>query len=117
MRSILPFLACAAAFAQTFTVQPSGTTATLRGVWAVSDTVAWASGNHGTYLRTTDGGATWTTSTVPGAEALDFRDVQGVDANTAYLLSIGKGATSRVYKTIDRKSTRLNSSHLGISYA
>jgi len=38
---------------------------------------------------------------VPGAEALDFRDVQGVDADTAYLLSIGKGATSRVYKTTD----------------
>ena len=38
---------------------------------------------------------------MPGAEALDFRDVQGVDADTAYLLSIGKGPTSRVYKTTD----------------
>src|ERR1017187_11022682 len=101
MRSILPFLTATAAFAQTFTVQPSGATAALRGVWAVSDTVAWASGSHGTYLRTIDGGATWTASTVPGAEPLDFRDVQGVDANTAYLLSIGKGASSRVYKTTD----------------
>jgi photosystem II stability/assembly factor-like uncharacterized protein len=38
---------------------------------------------------------------VAGAEALDFRDVQGVDQNTAYLLSIGTGETSRVYKTTD----------------
>lgn len=38
---------------------------------------------------------------MPGAEGLDFRDVQGVDADTAYLLSIGTGTTSRVYKTTD----------------
>jgi photosystem II stability/assembly factor-like uncharacterized protein len=94
-------LAATAAFAQTFTVQPAGTTASFRGVWAVSEKIVWASGTKGTYLRTLDGGATWTAAVVPGAEALDFRDVQGVDANTAYLLSIGNGATSRVYKTTD----------------
>jgi len=101
MRPSLFFLAAAAAFSQTFTVQQSGSNASLRGIWAVSEKVAWASGSRGTCLRTTDGGATWTTVPVPGAEALDFRDVQGVDANTAYLLSIGKGEVSRVYKTID----------------
>jgi photosystem II stability/assembly factor-like uncharacterized protein len=100
MRLVL-FLAAAAAAAQTFTVQPSGTTASLRGVWAVSEKVVWASGTKGTYLRTTDGGATWTAASVPGAEGLDFRDVQGVDADTAYLLSIGNGETSRIYKTTD----------------
>lgn len=36
---------------------------------------------------------------MPGA--LDFRDVEGIDTETAYLLSIGKGASSRVYKTTD----------------
>jgi photosystem II stability/assembly factor-like uncharacterized protein len=100
MRSIL-LLHAAAAFAQTLTLQPAGTTASLRGVWAVSERIAWASGTGGTFLRTTDGGATWTAATVPGAEALDFRDVQGVDAATAYLLSIGTGESSRVYKTTD----------------
>jgi photosystem II stability/assembly factor-like uncharacterized protein len=94
-------LLAGAAFAQSFTVQTSGTNASLRGVWAVSGKVVWASGTRGTYLRTTDGGATWTAATVPGAEQLDFRDVQGVDENTAYLLSIGTGKTSRVYKTTD----------------
>jgi photosystem II stability/assembly factor-like uncharacterized protein len=98
---VLSALTAACSFAQTFTVQSSGTKASLRGVWAVSDQIVWASGSHGTYLRTTDGGAHWTAATVPGAEGLDFRDVQAVDGDTAYLLSIGKGVSSRVYKTTD----------------
>jgi photosystem II stability/assembly factor-like uncharacterized protein len=81
--------------------QSSGTTARLRGVSAVSATVAWASGSDGVYLKTTDGGANWRAATVPGAEALDFRDVEAFDADTAYLLSIGEGERSRIYKTTD----------------
>jgi photosystem II stability/assembly factor-like uncharacterized protein len=81
--------------------QSSGTTARLRGVSAVSATVAWASGSEGVYLKTTDGGETWRAASVPGAEALDFRDVEAFDADTAYLLSIGEGDRSRIYKTTD----------------
>ncbi len=79
--------------------QHSATTARLRGVSAVSANVAWASGQNGTYTRTTDGGRTWRTAVVPGAENLDFRDVDAFDANTAYLLAIGDGDKSRIYKT------------------
>lgn len=82
-------------------LQKSGTTARLRGVSAVSALVAWAAGTQGTYLRTTDGGATWQAATVPGAADLDFRDVEAFDADTAYLLSIGEGERSRIYKTTD----------------
>ncbi|MFL6210375.1 MAG: WD40/YVTN/BNR-like repeat-containing protein [Pyrinomonadaceae bacterium] len=81
--------------------QASGTTVRLRGVSAVSATVAWASGDKGTFLRTTDGGRTWRAQTVPGAEELDFRDVDAFDADTAYLLAIGAGEKSRIYKTTD----------------
>jgi photosystem II stability/assembly factor-like uncharacterized protein len=81
--------------------QASGTEVRLRGVRAVSDKVAWASGDRGTYLRTTDGGRTWKAGTVPGAEGLDFRDVDAFDAETAYLLAIGPGEKSRIYKTTD----------------
>jgi photosystem II stability/assembly factor-like uncharacterized protein len=101
MRSGFLIFLAGAAFAQSFVVQPSGSTASLRGVWAVNEKTAWASGTRGAYLKTIDGGATWTAATVAGAETLDFRDVQGVDENTAYLLSIGSGETSRVYKTTD----------------
>ena len=81
--------------------QTSGTTVRLRGVSAVSASVAWASGNLGAYARTTDGGRTWRSGIVPGAEALDFRDVDAFDADTAYLLAIGEGDKSRIYKTTD----------------
>lgn len=85
--------------------QTSGVTARLRGVSAVSERVAWASGAGGTVLRTADGGTSWTKLTVPDAEALDFRDVDAISATTAYLLSIGSGPASRIYKTTDAGAT------------
>src|SRR5262245_15077108 len=102
---ILPgLLICSAATAQ-WTSQQSGTAARFRGVSAITRTMAWASGSGGTYARTTDGGATWKSGVVEGASKLDFRDVEGVDANTAFLLSIGPGEQSRIYKTTDGGST------------
>ena len=100
----LPVFA-SALLAQTWTPQQSAVTASLRGVSAVDDRIVWASGARGTYLLTTDGGATWSAGQVPGAGALDFRDVHGVDAQTACLLSIGEGGNSRVYKTTDGGAT------------
>jgi photosystem II stability/assembly factor-like uncharacterized protein len=91
--------------APAWTAQSSGVTARLRGVSAVSDRVAWASGSGGTVVRTTDGGATWQTLTVPDAAKLDFRDVDAVSADVAYVLSIGSGESSRIYKTTDAGRT------------
>ena len=85
--------------------QPSGTDARLRGVSAVDRDVAWAGGSRGTCLRTTDAGKTWKPRVVPGAADLDFRDVQGFGDRTAYLLSIGPGPLSRIYKTTDAGAT------------
>jgi len=90
--------------APAWTTQTSGTAVRLRGVTAVSEKVAWASGSDNTVLRTEDGGATWTKLTPPDettAARLDFRDIDAIDARTAYLLSIGEGAASRIYKTTD----------------
>ena len=84
-----------------FAPQTSGVTTTLRGISAVSDTVAWASGSGATVLRTADGGATWRKLTIPADPALDFRDVDAIDERTAYVLSIGNGSSSRIYKTTD----------------
>nr|MBA3916599.1 glycosyl hydrolase [Terriglobales bacterium] len=86
---------------QVYSTLNSGTTENLRGVSAASPLVVWASGTHGTYLRTTDSGNTWTVRQVPGAEALDFRDVEAFGSNLAYLLSAGPGDQSRIYKTRD----------------
>jgi photosystem II stability/assembly factor-like uncharacterized protein len=87
-----------------WTTQQSGTTARLRGVSAVSERIAWASGAQGTVLRTTDGGATWRKLLVT-PEPLDFRDIDALDGNTAYALSIGNGPSSRIYKTVDGGAT------------
>jgi photosystem II stability/assembly factor-like uncharacterized protein len=81
--------------------QRSGTTAQLIGLDAVDERIAWAAGAGGTWVRTTDGGETWEAGTVAGAESLQFRDVHAVDAETAYLLSIGNGPDSRIYHTGD----------------
>ena len=67
----------------------------------VSSAVAWASGTRGTYLRTSDGGASWNATQVHGAESLDFRDIEAFSADEAYLLSAGPGDLSRIYKTTD----------------
>ena len=96
-----PLVISTVSLAQSFTIQNSNTTEDLRGLNAVSASVVWASGTHGTYLRTTDGGNTWISAHVPGAETVDFRDVQAFSAEEAYLLSIGPGGQSRIYKTID----------------
>jgi len=83
-------------------LQHSGTTADLRGIASVGAGIAWASGTDGTVLRTEDGGYLWQRCTVPpGAEKLDFRGIQAFDANTAIVMSSGKGDLSRLYKTID----------------
>ncbi len=84
-----------------FTPQASGVTSRLRGVSAPSVHVAWASGAGGTVLRTTDGGRSWRLRPVTGAEALDFRDVDAFDERVAYVLSIGPGEASRIFKTRD----------------
>ena len=83
--------------------QQVGTTASFRGLSAVDERTVWASGTSGTWARTTDGGASWTSGVVDGAANLDFRDVQAFSATAAVLLSSGDDA--RVYRTDDGGKT------------
>ena len=85
--------------------QSVDTDASFRGLSVVDADVVWASGTGGTVVRTEDGGDTWHVMTVPGAEKLDFRDIEAFDAKTAYILSIGNGGDSRIYKTADGGKT------------
>lgn len=85
----------------TVTPQDSGTDALLIAVSPVNDRIVWAAGAKGTFVRSTDGGRSWRPGQVAGAESLQFRDVHAVDSLTAYLLSIGNGPDSRIYKTTD----------------
>ena len=102
MRFLLPLVVATTALAQSGPrVQLSHTTESLRGVSAVSREVAWASGTHGTYLRTTDAGLTWTPAQVPDAATVDFRAVVAFSADEAFLMSAGPGEQSRIYHTAD----------------
>ncbi len=94
-------LGCGVGWGQ-FDLEDSHSTASLRGVDAVGAGVAWVSGSNGAVLRTEDGGYLWQTCAMPkGAEKLDFRGVQGFDAKTAVVMSSGKGALSKIYRTTD----------------
>src|SRR5687768_6969037 len=85
--------------------QTVNTTAGFRGLSVVNEKIIWASGTGGTVIKTANGGKNWRVITVPSAEKLDFRDVEAFDANTAYVLSIGNGESSRIYKTTDGGAT------------
>jgi len=100
--AVLFLLIAQASTAQTgLQVENSHSTESLRGVSVVSRDIAWASGTHGTYLRTTDGGQTWTPGQVPDATTLDFRGVAAFSADEAFLMSSGPGELSRIYHTRD----------------
>jgi len=83
------------------TLQEFGGNALIFAVHASSTSVVWASGTGGTILRTTDGGTTWHRRPVVGADSLQFRDIHGFGADTAFALAIGNGEASRIYRTVD----------------
>lgn len=94
-------------------VQTSGMDADLRGVSAaytpdakgVPVPVVWASGSNGVILKSLDEGKTWQRRYVKDGDTLDFRGIVAFNALTAYLMSIGEGEKSRIYKTTDGGET------------
>ena len=81
----------------------SGTDAEFRGLSTAGSSVIWASGTHGRYARSTDGGRTWRVDSVAMATTLDFRAVHALDARRAWLMSAGEAerGQARIYRTTD----------------
>lgn len=104
--AVLAAFTCFAANAQ-WQPQSVQTDASFRAVSVASPAVAWIGGTKGTFVRTADGGKTWQTGTVPDAQTCDFRDVQAIDAQTAYLMSAGPAekGQARIYKTTNAGQT------------
>ncbi|QYX76033.1 WD40/YVTN/BNR-like repeat-containing protein [Streptomyces akebiae] len=86
-------------------LKETGTDVRFRGLAAVSRNHAWLAGSAGTVLRTGDGGRTWRNVSPPGAQDLQFRDIEAFDARRAVVLAIGEGEASRVYRTDDGGAT------------
>ncbi len=96
--ALLFALSTGSVFAQ-WVAQTSGTTATLRGVKAVSDQVVWACGASGVVLKTTDGGTTWAAMTPTLATATNYV-VEALDATTAWVTgTVGGSADVSIWKT------------------
>jgi photosystem II stability/assembly factor-like uncharacterized protein len=72
----------------------------LRGLSCGGGAAAWASGSGGTILRTADGVHWERIPPPPGAEQLDFRDLEAV-SDECLLMSAGPGAASGLWHTAD----------------
>ena len=83
--------------------QESNTDASFRSVCSVNNKTVWIGGSKGTFLRTINGGKTWETTQIKGAETLDFRDVHAFDSKTAILMSAGEAeqGNAKFYRTSD----------------
>jgi photosystem II stability/assembly factor-like uncharacterized protein len=94
-------------FAQSWSIQTSGLNTNLRGISIArasassSAPMIWTCGSHGVVLRSYDSGKTWTRLHLPSADSLDFRSIQAFGSAIAYVMSIGTGPASRIYKTTD----------------
>ena len=86
-----------------WTPQQSGTNAEFRGLVATSPTVVWASGTRGRVARTTDGGATWTVDSIPGASSLDLRAIAPRNDRLAWAISAGPAeqGQAQIFHTTD----------------
>lgn len=106
--ALLFFLAAFFSFAQKkeipkLEILTSGTKTSLRGLSVVSDDVVWVSGSNGTIGRSSDGGKNWKWFSVKGFEKAEFRDIEGFDAATAVVISIGEPAY--ILRTVDGGET------------
>ncbi|WP_338872787.1 YCF48-related protein [Spirosoma sp. SC4-14] len=105
--SFLVYFATVTSVLAQWQFQAVQTDASFRAVSVASPDIAWVGGTKGTFIRTVDGGKTWQAGTVPDAQTCDFRDVQAIDAQTAFLMSAGPAekGQARIYKTTNGGQT------------
>jgi len=71
----------------------------FRGLSVVNKHIIWASGTHGTVVKSVDGGKHWTRLKVRDFEERDFRDIEAFDDKIAVLMAVGEPA--QILKTTD----------------
>jgi photosystem II stability/assembly factor-like uncharacterized protein len=79
------------------------TQASLRGLVAIDDKVAWACGSKGTIVRTQDGGHSWQRLSIPGLDSVEIRSIHAWDFDSAIVATAGQPA--QIHKTTDGGST------------
>lgn len=93
--------------ARTWVIQNTGISQFVASLKAVDENTVWAGAEQGVYLRTTDGGSSWQSGVVPGAETLVFNSIAAIDQNTAYYTgqNFQGSSDARIYKTTDGGAT------------
>jgi photosystem II stability/assembly factor-like uncharacterized protein len=82
-----------------------GMTGEFRGLAAQGEEV-WASGRGGRWARSTDGGRTWTSGVIAGADSLVLVDVEILEPGAACILGTGfDSGVGRAYRTADGGAT------------
>lgn len=83
------------------------TRSSFRGLSVVNSKVVWISGSRARFVKTTDGGATWTIGAIGKRDSLDFRDIHAFDARTAVAISSGEAekGLATIMRTTDGGAT------------
>ncbi|MFA6455757.1 MAG: YCF48-related protein, partial [Bacteroidota bacterium] len=81
-----------------WTLNLSGTQNNLQSVKAVNEKIAWAAGEGPKVLRTTDGGATWTSTGIAGIPASIY-NIEALDQNIAMVSSNPNGQPAQILRT------------------
>jgi len=84
--------------------QTSGVATALNTVKAVSSTVAWAAGNGGVVLRTTDGGTTWTSVGGGAIGTAPLYNIEALNANIAFTTTTPT-TTTYIFRTTNGGAT------------
>lgn len=79
----------------------TGSKASFRGIASIGAETVWLGGSNGTLLKSINGGTSWQQQHLPDADALDFRDIECLNAETVLVMSAGSGMDSRIYRTED----------------
>ncbi len=84
-------------------VRPSATSASFRGLQTSGNRTILASGTKGTVAESTDAGAHWKILTIPGAEKLDLRGIQGCGKGCLMVISSGPAddGAAKVFRSED----------------
>ncbi|MDD5361655.1 MAG: T9SS type A sorting domain-containing protein [Ignavibacteria bacterium] len=88
----------------TWTEQVSGLTTSLNSVSAVDDNIAWACGNSGKVVRTTNKGQTWTNVSGTISATYSLYCVYAYDANNAIVTGVASPNTS-IFQTTNGGAT------------
>lgn len=90
--TVLPATAQKKETAYQINVITSAPAKSIRGLSVVTDDIIWASGTEGQVGKSTDGGAHWQWTVVPGCDSCNWRSLYAFDARKAIVLNAGAPA-------------------------